>query len=73
MRKKKTLCKKAKFSYFVISLFLFFWFILRSGSKPSRALYPCQRAAISNSYVFFILTPLFYFKEIKNFFKHGKK
>src|SRR4030042_4587886 len=27
----------------------FVWFILRTGTKPSRIVYPCQRAALANS------------------------
>lgn len=27
----------------------FLWFIFRTGTKPSRIVYPCQRAALANS------------------------
>ncbi|MFW9975603.1 MAG: DUF362 domain-containing protein [Candidatus Thorarchaeota archaeon] len=28
------------------------WFVIRSGTKPSRILYPCQQAALANIYLF---------------------
>jgi len=37
---------------FLLGLFSLFWLILRTGTKPSRAVYPCQRAAAVNSYIF---------------------
>ena len=32
------------------------WFIFRTGTKPSRITYPCQRAALANSSILFGLT-----------------
>jgi len=34
------------------------WFLVRTGTKPSRAAYPCQRVALSTSWSFLVL-PLF--------------
>ena len=34
---------------FVYSFLCCVWFLLRSGTKPSRVIYPCQRAALSQS------------------------
>jgi hypothetical protein len=31
----------------------FLWFLFRTGSKPSRIVYPCQRAALANSLALF--------------------
>jgi uncharacterized protein (DUF362 family) len=39
------------YSPFVIGLTSFLWFIFRTGTKPSRITYPCQRAALANSYL----------------------
>ncbi len=36
---------------FAVGLLSLIWFLLRTGTKPSRAAYPCQRAAAANSYV----------------------
>jgi len=36
---------------FLIGALSLVWFILRTGSKPSRAVYPCQRTAAANSYM----------------------
>ena len=36
---------------FLIGLLSLIWFTLRTGTKPSRAIYPCQRAAAANSYM----------------------
>lgn len=46
-------------SIFLISLL---WFFLRTGTKPSRALYPCQQAARTNIFVFgpSIIAPLWF-------------
>lgn len=48
------LCKsiyKLRNSAFLIGLFSFIWLLLRTGTKPSRIVYPCQRAAAQNSYL----------------------
>ncbi|MEM3173582.1 MAG: hypothetical protein QXU02_01705, partial [Candidatus Bathyarchaeia archaeon] len=36
---------------FTMGLLSLLWFILRTGTKPSRITYPCQRAALANIYV----------------------
>jgi len=40
-------------SAFLIGLLSLLWFLLRTGTKPTRAVYPCQRAAAANSYLWF--------------------
>lgn len=35
---------------FIIGLLSLVWFLIRTGTKPSRAIYPCQQAAAANSY-----------------------
>jgi hypothetical protein len=37
----------------VLGVASFLWFLFRTGSKPSRIMYPCQRAALANSLVVF--------------------
>ena len=49
------------YSAFIIGLLSFVWFAFRTGTKPSRAVYPCQQVAAANSYAWlaaFIL-PIF--------------
>jgi len=52
----------------VVSLF---WFIFRTGTKPTRITYPCQKAALANSSVFLSLSVLLWltsiFAKTKNF------
>ncbi len=36
-------------SAFVVGLLSLAWFVFRTGTKPSRAVYPCQRIAAANS------------------------
>lgn len=36
---------------FLVGFFSLVWFLLRTGTKPSRAVYPCQKAAAANSYL----------------------
>jgi len=40
--------KKIWQNSFLIGLFSLIWFLLRTGTKPSRSVYPCQRAAAVN-------------------------
>ncbi|MCC6065589.1 MAG: hypothetical protein LM576_06360, partial [Thermofilum sp.] len=35
--------------FFFIGLASLVWFLLRTGTKPSRIVYPCQRAALANA------------------------
>jgi len=42
---------KQNLSWFIFLTSLF-WFLLRTGTRPSRALYPCQQAARTNIFVF---------------------
>lgn len=43
--------RELRYSPFIIGLFSLLWFIYRTGTKPSRITYPCQRAALANSYL----------------------
>ncbi|MFW9961847.1 MAG: hypothetical protein ACFFDV_12580, partial [Candidatus Thorarchaeota archaeon] len=36
----------------IIALVSTVWFVLRTGTKPSRVLYPCQQAALANISIF---------------------
>jgi len=42
-------------SGFLIGLLSLLWLLLRTGTKPTRAVYPCQRAAAANSYIWFMV------------------
>ena len=48
-------------SAFIIGLLSLVWFAIRTGTKPSRAAYPCQQAAAANSYTWLLAyaLPLF--------------
>ncbi len=39
---------------FIIGLLSLVWFAIRTGTKPSRAVYPCQQAAAANSYIWLV-------------------
>lgn len=54
------------------------WFLFRTGTKPSRIIYPCQKTALKNiSIVITSLIPLLSFSAFrmksKNLFAHSKK
>jgi hypothetical protein len=76
---KLHILKKKKFydkRLFLIGSVSLIWLILRTGTKPSRVNYPCQRAAITNSQVLFGLSILFWIsssitKTKKFFTKNG--
>ena len=46
---------------FIVGLLSIIWFAIRTGTKPSRAAYPCQRIAAGNSYAWLAtyIFPLF--------------
>lgn len=66
--------------FFFIGLLSLIWLILRSGTKPSRITYPCQRVALANVQLWFLLyiAPIIYIghrlslSSLKNFFKRKK-
>ncbi len=67
----KKIIEKLRKSLFLISLASLFWFLLRTGKKPSRALYPCQKAALTQSGIYFLyIFPLIEARRIKHFFKY---
>jgi len=58
----KSLVHWVRFNAFLFGLLSLIWFLLRTGRKPSRAVYPCQQAAAINgqiwlsTYVFPVLS-----------------
>lgn len=45
----KKLLEKVFNCYFLIGLSSLVWLIVRTGTKPTRALYPCQKVAAANA------------------------
>ncbi len=69
--KIKNVFKKLRNNLFIISLISLFWFLLRSGEKPSRAVYPCQKAAVTQFSTYFVyMLPFVEFKKVLHFFKY---
>ena len=79
MRKMKTINQlflkllkaKAKIIFIVTGVAALLWFLIRVIPKPSRATYPCQRAAfpIASAFVIWLTATVggfFVFKKIKN-------
>jgi len=48
----KTKNRRRLVSLAIIALASTVWFVLRTGTKPSRVLYPCQQAALANISIF---------------------
>lgn len=44
--------QKQSIYYLLIGIFSLAWFLIRTGTRPSRALYPCQQIALANSLAF---------------------
>lgn len=59
--KKTNPCNEHLILIGVVSLF---WFIFRTGTKPTRITYPCQKAALGNSSVFLSLSVLLWLTSI---------
>jgi hypothetical protein len=56
---------KIRRNFFFIGLISIFWYLFRTGTKPSRASYPCQKAAAANANAWgllYILPALAYVK-----------
>jgi len=47
----KGLMERARRSFFFVGLISLIWFLFRTGTKPTRATYPCQKVAATNSYL----------------------
>ncbi|MDW8034724.1 MAG: hypothetical protein RMI79_07350, partial [Nitrososphaerota archaeon] len=47
--------KKFTENTYLIGIVSLLWFLYRSGTKPSRAMYPCQKAALWTSYNFLVI------------------
>ncbi|MBR9704373.1 DUF362 domain-containing protein [Candidatus Pacearchaeota archaeon] len=65
--------KNIKNSLFFVFIASFFWLLFRTGKKPSRITYPCQKAAAINVISLLYLVPLLYIPKIKKFFNKGMK
>ena len=67
---KKSKFKKKNLLFFAAASIL--WLIFRTGTKPSRIIYPCQRAALANSSILLSISiPLFLtsvFSKTRKFF-----
>jgi hypothetical protein len=50
----KNIFKDWKKKFFIISLISLFWFLLRSGTNPTRLRYPCQKAAATQVGTYFL-------------------
>jgi hypothetical protein len=61
-------------NFFLFGLGCLVWYALRTGSKPSRAVYPCQRVAAANAnlWIATYLTPFFAMVEVDRFKMHWK-
>ncbi|MFX1532619.1 MAG: DUF362 domain-containing protein [Promethearchaeota archaeon] len=61
--------------FFILANFL--WFLLRTGTKPTRITYPCQRAALSNLSLslsgVFAISIVAVFANIRNFLSRRRK
>jgi len=44
--------QRKNWAYWIIGLGSILWLLLRSGTKPRRLVYPCQRVALANSTIF---------------------
>ena len=60
---------KIKLGIFAYGLACLFWFLFRTGTKPSRIVYPCQKAAASQSLVLLVIVP-YMLSDIIHFFKY---
>ena len=53
-----------------IGLASLLWLMIRSGKKPSRLNYPCQKAAAANVSIFLLPVLFLYFHFFRNFFNN---
>jgi uncharacterized protein (DUF362 family) len=68
---------KTNISFIILGISSLFWLIFRSGKKPSRLQYPCQRIAAANSIAFLswlatILNGHFLYRKIKKYLSWQK-
>jgi len=70
--KPKKLLEKVFNYYFLFGLLSLLWLIARTGTRPSRAVYPCQQMAIANAGPWFsiFLIPLFPASTVSRLKKH---
>ncbi len=64
----KHLVHKIKNNLFFISIVSIFWLLYRSGGRPSRIIYPCQKAAAGNLSAFLYPAILAFAHKIKHLF-----
>ncbi len=64
----KHIVHKIKHSYIFIGLASLCWLLFKSGPKPSRIQYPCQRAAAANVSIFLMPLLFVYFHVFRRFF-----
>jgi hypothetical protein len=67
MRTLKKIYQKLIYHGPLVGLVSFFWFLFRTGTKPSRFVYPCQKAAFYNILLF---VPLFISSVVSWFKRH---
>ncbi len=61
---------KIRSNLFIISLISFLWFLMRTGENPSRAVYPCQRVALTQFSIYAIcVIPMLGLKKFVHFIK----
>jgi len=67
----KSIFRKLRNSLFVVSLLSLFWFLLRTGTRPSRIMYPCQKAAAAQFTSYFVYVfPFLNIDRVVHFFKY---
>ncbi|MEM2980315.1 MAG: DUF362 domain-containing protein [Thermoproteota archaeon] len=62
----KQFIKKLAHNTYVIGIISLLWFLYRTGTKPSRATYPCQKAALVTSYNFLIFPVICFLAGVAN-------
>ncbi|MBU4210673.1 DUF362 domain-containing protein [Patescibacteria group bacterium] len=69
----KKIYQKISSSTWFITFSSFLWFLLRTGTKPTRASYPCQQIAGTNIVLFGIPVALAYWQKFKKCSRYRKK
>ena len=66
IRKKVLSIRRLSDSPLILGLFSLIWLIFRSGTKPSRIVYPCQKAAAANSYLWLTIYIIPFLRALTN-------
>lgn len=61
---KKSFSDRIANSWWFFGLLSLFWLLFRTGTRPTRIVYPCQRAALANSVTFFSFFPAVSFSAV---------